>query len=317
IVIGKIRHRETIYAGLHEPIIDLEIWERTQTLLAENRRCHVARSRAHHPSPLAGKLFDPAGNRMRPVHAKKKGKRYRYYVSPGLIDSSIEAGGSGWRIPGREIEAVLAQALRTRLADPDLRCDLLARSPVGETSARLIAALDGGITRLQDTNDKACCALLRDITDRVSLSETRLEATITLGPLLDQAAAAPASSSHQLEITAPITLARRGAELKLILQGAAGTPALPDPNLVQTMLDARRRFTQYTDPDGPMSISAIAAAENTDPGDVSRSLQLAFLAPDLIEAILDGRQPAQLTATKLLRLEKLPLLWEEQRQVLS
>ena len=66
-----------------------------------------------------------------------------------------------------------------------------------------------------------------------------------------------------------------------------------------------------------MTLSQIAAMDGTDIADVSRSLQLAFLAPDHVGAILDGRQPPELTATKLKRLDKLPLLWEDQRVLLG
>jgi hypothetical protein len=52
-------------------------------------------------------------------------------------------------------------------------------------------------------------------------------------------------------------------------------------------------------------------------GDVSRSLQLAFLAPDLVAAILDGTQPVALTPERLTRARELPLLWEEQRAMLG
>ncbi len=46
------------------------------------------------------------------------------------------------------------------------------------------------------------------------------------------------------------------------------------------------------------------------PADVSRILPLAFLAPDIVTAILDGTQPADLTAQKLKRLKDLPLDWQ-------
>jgi hypothetical protein len=56
--------------------------------------------------------------------------------------------------------------------------------------------------------------------------------------------------------------------------------------------------------------------EGADVADVSRSLQLAFLAPDLVETILDGTQPVALTSEQLKR-AGLPLLWEEQRAALA
>ena len=69
-------------------------------------------------------------------------------------------------------------------------------------------------------------------------------------------------------------------------------------------------------PTQDLTIGAIARHAGANVGDVSRSLQLAFLAPDLGEAILDGTQPVALTAERLQRTGELPLLWDEQRAML-
>jgi len=61
----------------------------------------------------------------------------------------------------------------------------------------------------------------------------------------------------------------------------------------------------------------LARRDGIDPGDVSRILPLAFLAPDIVEAILGGRQPIDLTATRLKRIPNLPLEWAAQRQLLG
>jgi len=55
---------------------------------------------------------------------------------------------------------------------------------------------------------------------------------------------------------------------------------------------------------------------DVDQGDVSRILPLALLAPDIVEAILKGRQPVELTAARLKRI-RLPLSWVEQRRLLG
>ena len=64
------------------------------------------------------------------------------------------------------------------------------------------------------------------------------------------------------------------------------------------------------------SINEIAALERIDPSDVGRSLQLAFLAPEIVEAIITGRQPINLTKQRLKRLTALPLAWDQQAQLL-
>jgi len=97
-----------------------------------------------------------------------------------------------------------------------------------------------------------------------------------------------------------------------------------DPwNAVQLRLATnRRRRTPTRGSDEPSPLAGrlfdpdIARSEGADVGDVSRSLQLAFLAPDLVEAILNGTQPVALTSERLKRAD-LPLLWQDQRAALT
>ena len=91
----------------------------------------------------------------------------------------------------------------------------------------------------------------------------------------------------------------------------------PDPLLVRTLVEARSGVADYLDSARDLTVSDIAARGGAHVGDVSRSLQLAFLAPDLVAAIVDGTQPLALTAERLKRLGELPLLWEAQRALLA
>ena len=144
-----------------------------------------------------------------------------------------------------------------------------------------------------------------------------LSARVDVTAAIAEATVKPVAHIPALDLQAPICVARRGRALKLILKDATAKEAIPDPNLVQVLLDSRRRKKAYLDSDTPKTIGQIAAQEGIDAGDVSRSMQLAFLAPDIVRAILDGRQPVELTATKLSRLERLPLLWDDQRVALN
>jgi hypothetical protein len=49
----------------------------------------------------------------------------------------------------------------------------------------------------------------------------------------------------------------------------------------------------------------------------TRVLRLAYLAPDIVEAIIEGRQPPELTANKLIRVKSLPIDWPGQREALG
>ena len=64
-------------------------------------------------------------------------------------------------------------------------------------------------------------------------------------------------------------------------------------------------------------IGEIANAEQVSPGYVTRMLHLALLAPDIVQAIAQGRQPMSLNATKLMKCMPLPMDWEQQRTLLG
>jgi hypothetical protein len=121
-----VRHKEAIHPGQHEAIVEEPLWQAVQDRLAANRRTRYAQGTARAPSPLAGKLFDPDGAKMRPGHASTKGRRYRYYVSADLIERGIAAGARGWRIPAAELEAAVARATALRLREPGIQSDLLS-----------------------------------------------------------------------------------------------------------------------------------------------------------------------------------------------
>jgi DNA invertase Pin-like site-specific DNA recombinase len=104
--IGRIRHGKHVHAGLHSAIVDADLWEAVQQRLASHRRRRTATRTSDGASLLAGRVFDPDRRKMRPSHASKNGRRYRYYVSAALIDTGVAQGARGWRIPARELENV-------------------------------------------------------------------------------------------------------------------------------------------------------------------------------------------------------------------
>jgi len=117
------------------------------------------------------------------------------------------------------------------------------------------------------------------------------------------------------EIALPFHTKRRGVETKIVL-GGRQAHLEPDQDLIDLIAKARKWFAQIST--GEIStVRDIARAENMDDGDVSRFLLLAFLAPDIVEAILSGKQPIELTPEKLKRLRTLPISWEEQRIALG
>ncbi|MEO1661293.1 MAG: recombinase family protein [Pseudomonadota bacterium] len=101
IYIGKIRHKDKLYDGVHDAIIDEAIWTRVQARLSQNAVDRKSGKNAANPSPLAGKVFDENGSPLTPSHANKAGRRYRYYVSK---DGQV-------RLAASELEHAVREAL--------------------------------------------------------------------------------------------------------------------------------------------------------------------------------------------------------------
>src|SRR3712207_5550971 len=99
-----------------------------------------------------------------------------------------------------------------------------------------------------------------------------------------------------------VTPARDGAE--------AALPTQADPALVKALARAFR-YQRLLDEGRCASISEMAAAEKIDRGYLGRILQLTLLAPDIVEAILNGRQPTNLGLPRLM--DPVPAGWSEQR----
>ena len=92
--------------------------------------------------------------------------------------------------------------------------------------------------------------------------------------------------------------------------GEAALPTWADPALVKALARAFR-YQRLLDEGRYASISEMAAAERIERGYLGTLLRLTLLAPDIVEAILDGRQPEELGLPRLM--EPLPVAWHEQR----
>jgi len=90
----------------------------------------------------------------------------------------------------------------------------------------------------------------------------------------------------------------------------------PDVRLVKLLIKARRFNAALLNSDG-VPYAALAKREGVSPSYFTRLVRLSYLAPDISEAILDGRQPRDLTADKLLVHSRLPLGWHDQRTALG
>jgi DNA invertase Pin-like site-specific DNA recombinase len=302
--IGRIAHQGEHHEGRHPPIIDVETWDAVQAQLASQAPpTPRGKLRSKHPSPLRGKLFDEAGIGLTPKHAVKNGKRYRYYVSrklaAGCDGANLQTVDQAWRLPAREIERIVSEALRNLLADSGELARRARESGVPECRIpELIANVDcwNGQTL--------------ELIDRVNLGTNEIAILIDLRELLPGEA--------RIRHTVPTTLRRRGVETRLVIgdsQGASGSSGV-DPTLVKAIARGCQWFEDLVT-GRARSLVEIARVERVTRRYVGRLLPLAFLAPDIIASVLAGTQPVQLTTEMLTRCADLPLDWEEQRSLLG
>ena len=115
--VGEISHRGAIHAADHDPIVDRQTFDAVQASLAANALARRTTIKAS-GYLLTGLIFDSAGNRMTPSHSRKKGVRYRYYVSQAVLQSRKADAGHVSRVPAPEIEAQIETFVRVQAKDP-------------------------------------------------------------------------------------------------------------------------------------------------------------------------------------------------------
>ncbi len=301
VYVGRIAHRGKTYPGLHEPIVDRRIWDAVQAGLASKAPARIGGGRRTEPSPLLGKLFDEAGHPLTPTHAVKSGRRYRYYVSRHLLGGTVGDGPpppKDWRLPAGELERAVRDAGARLLAD---RAALVHAARETAVQANRVEELLASVGRWSGDP----LTLVR----RVELGVRGIALDMTLSRF-----AAGAALSIRQEV--PLRIRRRGVEMKLVLEGAGGESDKPDAALVKALARAHRWFDELA-AGRAQSTGEIAKAAGVTPRYVSRLMPLAFLAPDIVEAILAGTQPPQLTAEALIKRTHLPLSWADQRTLLG
>jgi site-specific DNA recombinase len=316
IYIGKVRHKETRHPGLHEPIVERALWNKTDALL----HAHAGRARGKTtksmPSPLLGKLFDESGAPLTPSHAVKGSRRYRYYVSRSLITGTAEQNERGWRVPAPELERSVAACVKSILDD---RAGIVAEIDLTDWStAQIRSMLDVAKSFSERLRSESLAAeALALVVDRVELRDDGIRLCIELP--VEPSAVRKGRSPEQLTITrmVPMQMRRRGVEMKLIVGGNLQTSRGSDPALVKLVARARRWFDDLLSGKAA-SMADIGRRERVTTRYVSRVVRFAFLAPTIVGQIGDGRQPPEFTAESLMRRRsELPLAWAAQRRLLG
>ncbi|SEV91542.1 hypothetical protein SAMN04488515_0210 [Cognatiyoonia koreensis] len=255
-------------------------------------------------SLLCGKLFDETGDRLTPSHTKtRSGKRLRYYVSHRLIVKSGEKNLDGWRLPAPELEAQVAALIRMTLATPAAAPRLMdgaLSDYIGNAQASLSKWL-GAATQAD---------LLR-IAKWITIEPGQLTVQIDQNQLADILdAGADTLNECELKISSVFQIRKRGVETKLIF---ADMPTGQDDVLICNIAKAHSWFEQMKT---GKTFAQIADAEKTSKRRVQQMIDLAFLAPDIVREVLEGKQPTGFTSDWC-KQHRLPSDWNDQRALLQ
>ncbi|HZW15626.1 MAG TPA: recombinase family protein [Brevundimonas sp.] len=288
--LGKVPHKDRCYPSTHPPIIDQATFDQAQAQLAT--RAVRKRTRRKHQAepisvllPLKGRLFDCEGTAMTPSHAYgQKGRAHRYYISSSVNRGRVPKRPDGiYRLPALPAERWVIETLH-RLTPAHDPLEVLVRMEVHEQSVQL--ALKAS-------------ALAED--DRtLPLAVDRVRRLLQDGERIHQ-------KQDAVWVHIPRRLKFRGGRAWLC--GEAPKRSRMSQPLVKAIKRAHELLDAHADAD--------RALRQAPPMVHERGLiRLAWLAPDLQQAMLEGRQKPGLCLEDL-RCESIPLCWDDQRRMLG
>ena len=283
--LGDINHRDKSYPGEHEPIISVDLFDAVQTIRGEGgsrKRNGYVRSGAM----LAGLMYDDNGNRMTPVHVKKGAVRYRYYQSWVLAQGQKARAGSIYRVPAREIEQLVAEAVQNHLE----------------------------IIPTSNTGDDAI-ALVQNSVENVVVHPDRLVVNLRTIESTSSETDRPHDHSRTESLTIPWSKPSAIRKREVLGNDKPATSARPirseaRTRLLKAVAQGRYWMDQLISGDAE-DIAALAAKHQISEKTVRSTLSLAFLAPDIVQAAIDGRLPRGLGVSQM---TDLTADWVQQRQ---
>jgi len=296
--IGEVRYKGEVFPGEQTAILDRALFEAVQTKLDQQRTNH-AKIRQQSQSLLTGRIFDERGNRMTPSYAVKNAVRYRYYISVALIQGQPDKAAKPNRVPAAEIEKLILSALRKHLiGNPHNKVE--AEGPHALTDKELTSA---HVARVDVKQDHLAIQLFAKSGDGVALDvqqSAEQDECIHREP-------------HVLVVPWKKAPSKRPREIIL----PASASAHPDPRPIRAETRAKlvtaiakgRRWLDELIAGTVTNVEQIASTENCTVHQVNVTISLAFLAPNLVQAAVDGRLPR---GVGIANLRDAPAEWSRQ-----
>jgi len=305
--IGRVIHKDTAHQGQHHAIISDEMWSRVQAQLQEQWGLRKANGNKKSPCWLVGILKGENDTSFKSTQTSKNGRLYYYYSNRK----------EGWRLPSREFEQAVSIGILEAIQDPIRLFKFAGLTNIAAENIALAREIAKSWSAKFGALNMA--AGLRPILSEVRVQQSEIKIQILTREFrkLCGIEIIPSTNSPDTEMLyLPVQLKKRGVEARLVLESGNSRQQKKDAKLIQLVARAHVWFEQLKSAERK-SVEEIAAADKIDAADISRALPLAFLAPSIIESILSGDQPIDLTAERLRRLAPLPHSWDEQRRVLG
>jgi DNA invertase Pin-like site-specific DNA recombinase len=283
---GEVLHKGIAYPGEHEAIVEEELWLAVQAKLADNRATR-RKSRVETGALLAGLIYDDRGNIMSPSYSVRRGNHYRYYISSALLRDRKERAGSLARVNADDVERLVVDVLARELSRPNLS--------TGEVTGSW-----SSVTR----------SLVREAVERIVIQRGQVQILRRQSVGAASSTVIEDSDPPQVHV-APLPVPRPRARKEIIVPRRQDSqPRRVNHALIFAIARAKSwmrdlRRGKYVD------TTEIARCFRLSDAHVRRILRFGYLAPDLIEAIVDGREPRSMTVKQLLK--GIPCSWADQR----
>ncbi len=243
---------------------------------------------------------------MTPSHARKGSVRYRYYGSVNKNERVPSPGPQ--RVAAGDLEPMVIAALHGLFSDQPALVELLTAGSASAEAVRVIAreakSLAGELNGMAPSIQRR---LVEQLDVQVVVEDVLVSASISKPGLALQLCAETQVDQGRLELRIDSPIRRRSHEMRLIVP-TSELSKRPNGRLLMLLVKAVEARDQLM----AAGLSGPAASEDRH---LRRLARLAFLAPDIVTAILDGTQPPSLTARQLLRAAEVPLSWSEQRRI--
>jgi site-specific DNA recombinase len=289
--IGEVTYKGEVFPGEQIPILDRKLFDAVQAKL-EQQRTHHTTTRQASESLLMGRIFDHRGNRMTPTYATKAGVRYRYYVSAVLIQGQANEAGKLNRVPAVEIENLIVIAVRKHLVQLPRNCAQANDAPQSNDQE----LISNHVARVDVNRDHLAVQLA---VANAQQPEDRLKVPVLKilwkkKPSKQPREIIPPASASSRRDPRPI---RAETRAELVTAIAKGRQWL-DEILVGVVTNTDQ----------------IAFRENCSGRQVNMTISLAFLAPNLVQAAVDGRLPRGIGVANL---RDVSAVWSQQHSILG